>query len=102
MTVQLPEGTGHMIIIMGTGTATTRLHGVHMKRSKTGETMAGADLNTNLTMGGTANVTQMQMQMRKAHAVPKQAGAGTVVSTVGMEAPTSVLMHVIQLPNSNA
>ena len=32
--LQLPEGTGHMIIIMGTGTATTRLHGVHMKRSK--------------------------------------------------------------------
>ena len=61
---------------------------------QTGETMAGADLNTNLTMGGTANVTQMQMQMRKAHAVPKQAGAGTVVSTVGMEAPTSVLVSL--------
>ena len=56
--------------------------------------MGGADLNTNLTMGGTANVTQMQMQMRKAHAVPKQAGAGTVVSTVGMEAPTSVLVSL--------
>jgi len=97
-----------MIMIMMTGTWTTRIHGqrrsqtVTDQRSKTGETMGGADLNTNLTMGGTANVTQMQMQMRKVHAVPKQAGAGTVVFTVEMEAPTSVLMHVIQLPNSNA
>ena len=56
--------------------------------------MGGADLNTNLTMGGTANVTQMQMQMRKVRAVPQQAGAATVVSTVEMEAPTSVLVSL--------
>jgi len=53
--------------------------------------MGGVDLTTNLPMGGTANATQMQMQMRKAHAVPQQAGAGTVGLTVEMEAPTSVL-----------
>ena len=57
-----------------------------------GETMGGVDLTSNLPMGGTANATQMQMQMRKAHAVPHGAGAGTVVYTVGMEAPTSGLV----------
>ena len=61
---------------------------------QTGETMGGVDLTTNLPMGGTANATQMQMQMRKVHAVPKQAGAGTVVFTVEMEAPTSVLVSL--------
>ena len=61
---------------------------------QTGETMGGVDLTTNLPMGGTANATQMQMQMRKAHAVPQQAGAGTVGLTVEMEAPTSVLVSL--------
>ena len=48
---------------------------------QSGEMMGGVDLTFHLKMEDPANATQMLMQVRKAHAVPMQAGAGTVFFT---------------------
>ena len=51
---------------------------------QTGEEMGSVDLKIRLKMDDLANVTQMLMQMRKALAVPQQAGAVTVMHTANV------------------
>ena len=57
---------------------------------QTGELMEGVDLNICSKMEALANVTQMLMQIRRAHAAPQTAGAVTVMHTAdALDALTS-------------
>ena len=49
---------------------------------QTGEQMGGVDLIFNLKMEDQVNVIRMLMKMRKAHAVPHEATAVTVIISV--------------------
>ena len=57
---------------------------------QTGEQMGDVDLNIRFKMEDLANVTQMPMQMRKAHAVLLRDGVETAMHTANvLNAPTS-------------
>ena len=61
--------------------------------------MGGVDLTSNLTMEGMANVTPLHGQIRRAHAVPLQAGVGKAegTATAGQSALTTARSNLPQV-----